>query len=846
MKKPSPGMSAAFIVISLAIAFVLQPATGRGAANADVDLKANFDPASVRTGEITTISVEAGIPSGYHLYSMTAIPDGPLRMQLAIDDAALETAGEWYAPKPSVEYDKGFEKYVEFYAGAVTHKRTFKVVGIPGSDVIKLKFRGQICNEDHCIPLREIIEAKLSHVKGDARADHTGIPQLTGEIFNENRSVPGEADADAESPRDRGLLAFLIIAFLAGLGALVTPCVFPMIPITVSFFSKFAKVSMRRSVSMASIYALAMIIMFTLVGVIMSAIFGADSMQNIASHPAFNMFLALLLIVFAFNLFGLFEIQMPNWLISRSAQKEQELSGGDGSFRSQAAGVFFMAVTFTLVSFTCTVAFIGGILAMASQGEWFYPIVGMLAFSVAFALPFFFLAVFPSWAEKLKGKGGDWMVAVKVVLGFVELAGAFKFLSNLDLYYEWSFITRPLVLTLWTALFGLAGLYLLRVFALPHNDQEARNIGPIRMFFALLLLALAAYSFTGISHNKPMGGWIDSWLPPAPYPGEMDDAGSGEDSGHLSWIKDDIKKGFEVAKKENKPLFIDFTGLSCTNCRLMEANMFPRAKVRSRLEKMVRVQAFTDGPKDIHGEQRQYQIDRFNDVALPYYVIIDPHTDTVLAKHPDMSKDVDKYVAFLDKGMAAFEIVKPARDEPDTSSLQKAGASSHDGGAANEVDAGTAKHDKAPLEIVATGKPVDFEFPDFKTGKKVKLSSLRGKWVLVNLWASWCKPCRKELKNDFPPALATAPHIKLLTIAFEDEDTVQSARKFADEANLWRHIALLGPDDVEEAGFPEAFEATNALPISYLIHPRGHIAWSARGSVHKEMLIDLFSRTKTE
>jgi thiol:disulfide interchange protein len=836
----------AFIIVSLAIAFSLQPVTGRGESNASVALNAHFDPTSVRTGEMTTLSVEAGIPGGYHLYSMTVIPDGPLRMQLEIDDVALKTAGEWHAPKPSVEYDKGFEKYVEFYSGTVTYKRTFKVIGAPGGDVIKLKFRGQICNEDHCIPLREIIEAKLSHRKGKARADHTKAPKLTGEVYDENRLPPGEVDVDVKSPGDEGLLAFLIIAFLAGLGALVTPCVFPMIPITVSFFSKFAKVSMRRSVSMAFIYALAMILMFTLVGVIISAIFGADSMQNIASHPAFNVFLALLLIVFAFNLFGLFEIQMPNWLISRSAQKEQDLSSGDGSFGRQAAGVFFMAITFTLVSFTCTVAFIGGILAMASQGEWFYPIVGMLAFSVAFALPFFFLAVFPSWAEKLKGKGGDWMVAVKVVLGFLELAGAFKFLSNLDLYYEWSFITRPLVLTLWTALFGLAGLYLLRVFALPHNDVKAGSIGPIRMFFALLLIALAAYSYTGINHSKPMGGWIDSWLPPTPYPGDNDDVASGEDSGHLSWIKDDIDKGFTVGKKENKPLFIDFTGLSCTNCRLMEANMFPRTKVRSRLEKMVRVQAFTDGPKDIHSKQRQYQIDRFNDVALPYYVIIDPHTDTVLAKHPDMSKDVDKYVAFLDKGLLAFERVKPARNDPDASGIMETGALSHDGGIASDVDAGTLEHEKTTLEIATEGVPVDFEFPDLKTGKKVKLSSLRGKWVLVNLWASWCKPCRKELKNDFPPALATAPHIKLLTIAFEDEDTVESAHKFADKAGLLRHIALLGPDDVEEAGFSEAFKANNALPISYLIHPKGHIAWSARGSVHKKMLIDLFAGAKAE
>ena len=272
-----------------------------------------------------------------------------------------------------------------------------------------------------------------------------------------------------------------MVAFIAGLAALLTPCVFPMIPITVSFFSKFSEVSLRRSAIMAGVYAVSIIGTFTLLGIVVSAIFGAVGMQAISSSAWFNIFLTALLFVFAFNLFGLFEIMVPSWLINRSSSKEQELKSADGSLRHQLAGVFFMALTFTLVSFTCTVAFIGIVLAEAAKGEWFYPTVGMLSFATAFSIPFFLLAMFPSWADKLRGKAGDWMVAVKVTLGFLEFAAAFKFLSNVDLLWGWGWVTRPFVLTIWAAVFATAGLYLLRVFTLPHSDEDSRGVSPIRM-----------------------------------------------------------------------------------------------------------------------------------------------------------------------------------------------------------------------------------------------------------------------------------------------------------------------------------------------------------------------------
>jgi thiol-disulfide isomerase/thioredoxin len=256
---------------------------------------------------------------------------------------------------------------------------------------------------------------------------------------------------------------------------------------------------------------------------------------------------------------------------------------------------------------------------------------------------------------------------------------------------------------------------------------------------------------------------------------------------------------------------------------------------------MVRVQAYTDGPDEVHDRQREYQMARFKTAALPFYAIIDPHTDTVLATFESLASSVDDYVAFLDKGLSKFT---PAATAPEGGSAETAPPeAASDAGVDHGPDGGMAASGVSTA-LRPDGEPVDLRFPDMKTGKPFELSSLRGQWVLVNLWASWCAPCKKELLGDFPQALAGAPHVKLVTIAFEDEDTVASAVKFADEANLWKHIALLGPDDVEESGLAAIFEASNALPITYLIHPKGHIAWTVKGSVHKELLAQLLAQTR--
>ncbi len=664
IRKYNRQISPRFLAIFTILAVLLTSVPVR--ANSSVSVDARFRTAEGRHGEKTVLAVEIKVPKGFHLYSMTVIEDGPMPLKVDVDTGGvMHPVSDWYGPSPKVEMDTGFNKAVEYFSGNVLHERAFLLSEQSvGKKEIAVSIKGQICDDKKCVPFREKRNLTFSFEPGLTRPDRAALPELKGETYGPNRPAPNfnanDTDASNAPPLGEGFIGFILIAFLAGFGALVTPCVFPMIPITVSFFSKFAKVSLKRSILMASIYAVSIIATFTLAGVLISAIFGAVGMQTLSASAGFNLFLTVLLIVFAFNLFGLFEIQMPSWLVTSAGTKERALSQ-DGSAVRQAGGVFFMAVTFTLVSFTCTVGFIGIVLAEAAKGNWFYPAMGMAAFSTSFALPFFFLAVFPSWAEKLRGRGGDWMVAVKVTLGFLELASALKFLSNVDLIRSWGIITRPLALTLWSGIFGAAALYLLRVFNLPHSDIEEKKVGPIRMLFALLLLSLSVFSASGIRDTKSMGGWIDSWLPPAVYPGQEVQTQTDEESS-LTWIVNDIKKGFTVAREQNRPLFIDFTGYTCTNCRYMEGSVFPKPAVKSRLKQMVLVSAYTDCAKDVCEQQREYQIKRFNTAALPLYVIIDPVTDKVTAIHPDMSKDIDEFIIFLDNGIASFNSASASRE----------------------------------------------------------------------------------------------------------------------------------------------------------------------------------------
>jgi thiol:disulfide interchange protein DsbD len=281
------------------------------------------------------------------------------------------------------------------------------------------------------------------------------------------------------------------------------------------------------------------------------------------------------------------------------------------------------------------------------------------------------------------------------------------------------------------------------------------------------------------------------------------------------------------AREKNLPLFVDFTGYTCTNCRYMETTVFPNKKVRSRLARMVRVTAYTDCRQEICETQRRHQITRYGTAALPFYVILNPSNNTVLTQFASMTSDIDRFAAFLDKGITRFEKI----------SAKNTTAPVPDGGT------------KDPFKTVSTAlttgdHKVDFRFPSLEEGKSTSLSSLRGEWVFLNFWASWCAPCKKEFKEAFPLSLASAPHIKLVTVAFDGDETRAAALKIAREEKLTEQVALQGGEDITEAGLEAAFDVSPTLPISYLIRPDGTIAWVRKGSVSRNLLIRLFANTK--
>lgn len=789
-----------------------------------IKVRAQFHSVSGDSKMAIVLSVDIDVPTGFILYSPTVITDGPLPLKMKPVPELLTPEGPWFGSEPLVKYDTAFEKNVEFYRNSAKFERTFTVLNdFPQS--IPLHITGQICDHKSCFNQKLTAEATFSAPSSTANTTSKNTPPNTPKkiAFDPDHQVgPVTKDADptVTPPSQIGLWSFILMAVIAGFGALLTPCVFPMIPITISFFSKYQNVSSRRNFLMAGIYAGSIIVVYTIPGVLLSMLFGAGSMQIISTHPIFNVFISTLLLFFGLNLIGLFELRLPSGLINKSAERERSLNSDKLSLRKQIAGVFFMAVTFTLVSFSCTVGFVGGwVLPLAARGDAFYPLIGMLAFSSAFALPFFALAVFPAGAQKLQGTAGDWMVAVKITFGVIELAAATKFLSNLDLHFELGLLTRSIALGIWCAVFLLGTLLILKFFQKPGIEKS--RPGVTRIVLALVLLAFAVKSYTGIGNTRPMGGWIDGWLPPVPYPMQNPSTEPGDEF-HLSFLQDDLSSAMQSAADKDVPLFVDFTGFQCANCRQMESNYFPRPEIKKRLEKMERVKLFTDGPNPVHTQQRNYQFERFNTAVLPLYVVLNPHTDQVLATFSSLANSEREFVSFLDKGLKKF---RSAATSTEAKSTQAASA-------------------PPPIDFIANGPLIDFSLPNFLLKESVSVSSLRGTWVLINFWASFCAPCKQELKIDIPRALQKAPHVKLVTVAIESDETRNAAKTFIQDVPLQHHIHLLASEEWSESSLPAAFQDAFGLPASYLLNPTGQLVWAHNGSITEAQLDALFNQIK--
>ena len=590
------------------------------------------DPKTARVGEAVAVWIDVDLSDDWHIYSATTPPGGPYPTEIVLSSAGFRQVGAVIQPKPIVEYDPNFEMNVEYYHPKVRFEVRAEVgEGMPGERVLSGEVIYMLCNATQCLPPNTYaFEVPVMVEAGPARAEY---------VFSavEAPAVPLDGTgsvADVERAITEGLSAFLYLSLWMGFLALLTPCVFPMIPITVSFFTKQETQSRRASVAKSLVYCGGIIFTFTGLGMVLAATLGASGAALFAANPWVNLLITAIFVAFALALFGLFEIRLPYGLLNKLNQVQ------GGSY----GAILIMGFTFSLTSFTCTAPFVGTLLVLTAQGTWVWPILGMLVFSAAFASPFFFLALFPQALSSLPQSGG-WLNSVKVVMGFLELAAALKFLSNVDLVWQWGIISREVFIAGWIAIFLLCGFYLLGKIRLPH-DSVLDTIGPLRLLASSGCLAFGLYLMTGL-FGAPLGEW-DAFFPPYGSYGEIAKIRSGEPE--LTW-RDDYEAGLAEAKATGKPVFIDFTGYACTNCRWMEANIFPEKEVHALLKQFVRVQLYTDGRGEKYKRNRDLQEANFSTVALPLYAIMTPEGKEI-AHFPGMTRDVDTFVSFLKQGLS--------------------------------------------------------------------------------------------------------------------------------------------------------------------------------------------------
>ncbi|HEY0057461.1 MAG TPA: cytochrome c biogenesis protein CcdA [Pedobacter sp.] len=634
------------------------------------------------------LSMKADIQPGWHVYSQFIAEGGPIPTSFTFEKSKnYELIGKvTESPKATGSFDKNFNMQIAWHENHVVFKQLIKP---KANTTVKGKVEFMVCNDQKCLPPEEVGFAIPVSIKSKGIV---AVPsQLTvpdNKLIAPSDSIPTNKPdtAIASSPihppsatlaleqKSYTLIGIFIAGFLGGLLAFFMPCIYPMIPLTVSFFTKRAG-SKAKGVRSAFIYGVSIILIYVALGLLITGLFGASALNEAASSATFNLIFFAVLVLFAISFLGAFEITLPSSLVNKMDERSNQ--GG-------LAGLFFMAFTLALVSFSCTGPIIGTLLVeTVSQGSYLGPAIGMLGFSSALAIPFTLFAIFPSWLKELP-KSGGWMNAVKVSLGFLELALAFKFLSNVDLAYHWNVLNRDVFLVIWITIFGTWALYLLGKFKLAH-DVEAGFISILRLFFAMLVLGFTIYMIPGL-FGAPLKG-ISAWLPPQAT--QDFDLYSRTVSSHSSTLPSakkytglfhaphgldayyDYDEGLAYAKKVNKPVLVDFTGWSCTNCRKMEATVWADTEVLKRLKNdYVLISLYVDDKTELIEKEKyvsetgkkiktlgnkwsELQARLFKTNSQPYYVIVNSDGKTLVPPQA-FNLDINNYINFLDSGKAAF------------------------------------------------------------------------------------------------------------------------------------------------------------------------------------------------
>ncbi|PQV64246.1 Thiol:disulfide interchange protein DsbD [Abditibacterium utsteinense] len=616
-----------------------------------VKWSASLEPSQLRSGEGGRIVVNAKIAAPWYIYAPSTPPGGPNPTKIEmLPSSSLSSSGKVAQPTPAKHFDEGFQMNTETFAKSVAFGLPVRVKSGGGPKKATVRVRFQACNARLCLPPKTVeIPLTFSVQSGAARAgklspDASVPPQSTkNEVAappkiggttqtTTKEAAPANSNANASS---QGLLAYAGVAFGAGLLALLTPCVFPMIPITVSFFTKRSE-SQGARISGPVAFCAGIIGTFTVVGVAASVVFGAAGISRFATNPYVNLALAGLFVLLALNLFGVFELTVPSGILNRVSPNA---AGGNGGLLTP----LLMGFAFTLTSFTCTVPFVGTALFAAATGGWIYPAIGMLAFSTAFSLPFFLLALFPGWLAKMP-RAGSWLVSTKAFMGFLELAAALKFLSTVDLVWQLGWLTRPVFLALWFAIALLSALYLLQMVRLPRDEKV--KLGPFRLGLGAAMIGVSA-CLLGAMNGSRLGDF-DAYLPP-------DDYGKNAPLQVTNWLKNDLVAAQKRAKESGKPLLINFTGYACTNCRLMEKNVLPHQNVIKELENYIAVELYTDGTDAKSREFNRFQQEKFNTVAIPLYAVVEPNLKE-RGRLEGLERDPAKFAAFLERNRGARRV----------------------------------------------------------------------------------------------------------------------------------------------------------------------------------------------
>ena len=643
-------------------------------------------------GDEAQIEFSAKIDNGWHVYSTGLGNDGPISATFNASkmDGVKTVGGLTHKGKEISQFDNMFGMKLRYFEGSVTFIQKIKFTKPQYSINCYLEYGA--CNDETCMPPTSVDFIKSGNApavakdaaadKADNAADNAAATASEeGATAEEGATVSGDSVAASmnvaapdsataaslwqpvisdlkayeAAPTDSSLLYIFFAGLIGGFLALLTPCVWPIIPMTVSFFLKRNK-ERSKAIREAVTYGISIVVIYVVLGLVVTLLFGASALNALSTNAVFNIFFCLLLVVFAASFFGAFEITLPSSWSNKIDAKSENTSG--------MLSIFLMAFTLTLVSFSCTGPIIGFLLvAVSTQGSILAPTIGMLGFAIALAIPFTLFAMFPSLLKSAP-KSGGWMNVVKVVLGFIELAFALKFLSVADLAYGWHILDRETFLALWIVIFGLLGVYLLGWLKFPHDDEGNRTNVP-QFFLAMISLAFAIYMIPGL-WGAPLKA-ISAFAPPMNTQDFNLYKASVEAKYH------DYEAGMAAAKAEGKPVMIDFTGFGCVNCRKMEAAVWTDPKVANMLnEKYVLISLYVDDKTPLaepmtvteNGQQRTLrtvgdkwsylQRVKFGANTQPFYVLID-NEGKPLAGSRSYDEDINAYIDYLQTGIDNYK-----------------------------------------------------------------------------------------------------------------------------------------------------------------------------------------------